>query len=176
MGYRLRLGRIAKTEREKYRGKTLEEAQAMMDEDEALYRPHAHTQLYEIGKYVNFSEGAEPFYDFELDEDEFKIVNKEWLKALIQEYHDRIWYTYASLAKGEGECLEDPDAPRKFLLKRAREWGRSFNLLPYYLDQPPEKCDGFLVSSWDIEYAIFNLVYIYRTFDWEKDYLIYSGW
>jgi len=26
------------------------------------------------------------------------------------------------------------------------------------------------------EYAIFNLVYIYRTFDWENDYLIYSGW
>lgn len=54
------------------------------------------------------------------------------------------------------------------------EWNTKWNLRPYYLDQ--DKTDGMISGSWKIEYAIFNLTYIYRTFDFKKDLLIYSAW
>ena len=73
---------------------------------------------------------------------------------------------YERLAKGK-------DDVQVFINSKAREWGNKF-LNPYYLDE--ETTDGAIVKSWEYEYAIFNLVYIYRTFDWENDYLIYSAW
>lgn len=62
---------------------------------------------------------------------------------------------------------------KNHLRGKAEEWSGKY-IRPYYLDE--DNTDGEIVSSWKIEYAIFNLVYIYRTFDWKNDYLIYSGW
>jgi hypothetical protein len=43
--------------------------------------------------------------------------------------------------------------------------------LPYNL----EKKDN-ITTSWKYEYSIFELVYIYKKFDWENDLLIYYGY
>ena len=36
--------------------------------------------------------------------------------------------------------------------------------------------DRELVSSWKYEYAIFNLVNLYKTFDWKRNVMIYYGY
>ena len=173
MGYRSRLGKITKTEKERFSGKSSEDVEAMLSEDEAPYRLETHTELYEIGKYADYGEHTTPFYAFDIYkefESEFAIMGKEGLKAIITSYHEKILKNYEELRKGT-ESVEN------FLNSRIREWGEKcgeWNMLPYYLDE--ERTDGEIVKSWQDEYAIFNLVYIYRTFDWENDYLIYSAW
>ena len=169
MGYRARLGRVAKKEKERFVGKSYEEVKTMLLNEGAPYRPDFHIQLYELGKYFNFTKGTKSFYAFDIEKvcgAEFFIMSKEELKELIEECHDIIYQNYAHLLQGNRDIQE-------FLASRVREWCAKF-LTPYYLDQ--EKTDGEIVCSWQYEYAIFNLVYIYRTFNWEKDYLIYSAW
>ena len=56
----------------------------------------------------------------------------------------------------------------------AIEWGVTGfldEMVPYSLDPNRE-----LVSSWKYEYAIFNLVLLYRTFDWKSNIMIYYGY
>ena len=172
MGYRLRLGKVAKKVHDHFKGLSKEEAEKLIEEDRALYRPQFHEELYELGKYVDYNKNFENFYDFEIEENEFKIVTKEGLKSIIDEYHNNILLNYTDML-----CIASSDNREKlitFLRSREREWSKKFDMLPYYLDQ--EETDGAIVSSWQYEYAIFNLVHIYRFFDWENDYLIYSGW
>lgn len=175
MGYRLKLGKIPKSEKPRFHGKNSTDSQAMIGEDESLYYPPAHTQLFELGKYVTYEEHTYPFYSFDIYdeyESDFLIMTKAGLKTVIKEYHEKIRRNYQDLL-----WANDSEGTNDFLRSRAREWSRNvFGLCPYYLDQPPERSDGMMAASWQYEYSIFNLVYIYRTFDWENDYLIYSGW
>jgi hypothetical protein len=171
MGYRLRLGKIPKTEKQKYSGMTEDDVWALLEpQDDAPYRPPNHTELYELGKYVNYADHVSNFYDFELGDCEFWIMSKDGLLAIIQDYHKKIHDHYKDL-------LEEKEDRENFLRSRVREWDapeKNFGIRPYYLDE--EHVDGEVVRSWQYEYAIFNLTYIYRHFDWENDYLIYSGW
>jgi ribosomal protein S10 len=61
--------------------------------------------------------------------------------------------------------------------RKADEWGGYFGIESHlYIDEPIDKRDGMLTRSWTREYSVFNLLYIYNTFDWENDYLIYNAW
>lgn len=33
-----------------------------------------------------------------------------------------------------------------------------------------------LTKAWDYEYSIFQLLYIYKTFNWKKDVMYITGW
>lgn len=48
------------------------------------------------------------------------------------------------------------------------EWLR---LTPYNLDEGDE-----ITTSWKYEYSIFELVRIYKTFDWKNNVMIYYGY
>jgi hypothetical protein len=190
MGYRLKVGKVSKADYELYKDLTEEEFYKLLDptakwDDEeeywdanvSMYYPPFHTQLYEIGKYVDYSEGLDEFYTREHDwqgDSEFKIATKEWLKALINGYADDVhkWY------KEQLDLIRNPKAYTKsavetFYMEQARHWEQRFVPM-FYLDE--ERTDGNITPSWSKEYAIFNLVEIYRNFDWENDLLIYSGW
>jgi len=172
MGYRSRLGRINKSEREKYRGKTSDQVYKMIDEDYSPYRLKEHEQLYEMGKDCDFKIKPDQFYDFDVYEEyesEFHILSKAGLRQIIDEYHEIILKSY----KDDVEC-NDFGKIKINIKSKFDEWNKQFNLLPYYLDN--EHTDGYITPSWMYEYAIFNLVYIYKSFDWENDYLIYSAW
>lgn len=169
MGYRARLGKIPKKEKDKFDGKNYDESKKLLSEGRRIHTPDSYTQLIELGKYFNFKKGEINFYSFDIYkecESEFYIMTKENLKELIYDYHENIHIMYERLAKG----LDDR---QKFLNSKVREWDNKF-IDPYYLDE--EDTDGEIVKSWSYEYSIFNLVYIYRTFDWKNDYLIYSAW
>ena len=53
-----------------------------------------------------------------------------------------------------------------------QEWGVGLfdHMRPYDLE------GDSLVTSWKYEYAVFELVRIYKTFDWKKNVMIYYGW
>lgn len=174
MGYRIRLGKVNKKEAENWRNKSFEELQAFYENrSDSMYYPEYHTELYEMGKYINYKDGRSPFYlNFDVDKQcgsEFDILSKEGLGLIIEETRKEVESFLKTLL--EKEDIKDY---KKYVERKLDEWQGKFGLKPYYLDQ--EKTDGAIVSSWDWEYSIFNLVYIYRFFDWENDYLIYSGW
>ena len=171
MGYRVRLGSVPKWYRQRcvdVRSDEEWDEKFNQHENHASYRPDVYQELYEIGKYVHFSDKMEDFYNFSLEEVEFKVCTKEDLKRIIQWYHDEILEYYQSLGTSKGA---DFDSHKRTMLS---EWNRSFKSAPYFLDE--DYTDGYIARSWKLEYTIFNLVYIYRTFDFDKEYLIYSGW
>jgi hypothetical protein len=175
MGYRIRLGKVNKQEAEKWRHKPLKELNDFYNEDRAdsMYYPEYHTELYEIGKYVSYENGREPYYTkFEVykeKESEFDILSKEGLGSIIEEYRKETEKYLKELLKSN-----DIEKYKEHIERKLTEWQGKFGLRPYYLDE--QNTDGPIVASWYLEYAIFNLVHIYRFFDWENDYLIYSGW
>lgn len=179
---------------------------AGLSEGEGVYRclPE-YTELYEIGKYVDHSVNTIPFFKFDLPENDFSIASREWLLDLIEQYRVKIhaWYDFLNQAiiekripKGcsvPSECktingamyslnkefVEDsaygPHSPVAELYgqieKRVTLWSEKF-VKPYVLEEDSKE----LTNDWSYEYAIFNLLHILHTFDWENDYMIYSGW
>lgn len=193
MGYRIRLGKVPKSKKEEmssitqemYSNHYNEENDEYLlwyskafGEDCAPYRPEWHTELYELGKYVEYPQHRLPFYNFKLDDSEFDILTKEGLKAIIEEFRNDVHEHYKSVLNAAMDREYNKVAEQgviAHLQSHVWEWeGKYFN--PYYLDEPKENKDGALVRSWKKEYCIFNLVYIYQHFDWENDYLIISGW
>lgn len=198
MGYRSRLGRVKKTERDKFMGLSHDEADETLEEyfdpnsardAGALYRPYFHEQFIELGKYCQFDIAPEPFYDgFNIQEEceaEFHILTKQGLKQIIREYHKAVEEHYQELrTKMDSNDPNDIHDVKIFLSNRQREWdleksdsyAHVCEMSPYYLDSDDSKRDGFIARSWNYEYQVFNLSYIYSTFDWDNDYLIYSAW
>src|SRR6056297_1574371 len=151
MGYRVRLGKVKKIDREEFRDKSVHEVLDIFIKYnyEQIHNPTFHEQLFELGKYVDFNKNFEGFYDFNIYEEfevEFQIMKKEDLKRIIQEYHEIIWENYINLLKGEGYCLDDPDCINDFLKDRVRAWSNP-KFLPYRLDESPG-CDGEIAKSW----------------------------
>lgn len=171
MGYRARLGKIAKSMKDSY-AFILNSDDWVETNHDTYYRPNCHTELYELGKYLNTPEHLTPFYNFETDDNEFHILSKEGLAVLIKSYAEDVAIHYLSLLD-QIENLDTIDVVRRSLKTHANMWS---NQRPYYLDEPHEQKDGAMSPSFLKEYCIFNLVYIYQTFDWENDYLIYSGY
>ena len=197
MGYRSRLGRVAKVERDRYLNRSHEDCTEILEqrypnECPALYRPPFHEQFIELGKYCEFAITPEPFYNGfnleEAEECEFHILTKDGLKQIIREYHDNVQKNYEEhVAALEGDDPLAKEVALQFLKDRAREWNieqtdryleapHPFEMMPYYLDTEENKRDGSIARSWQYEYQIFNLTYIYSSFDWENDFLIYSAW
>ena len=59
------------------------------------------------------------------------------------------------------------------LFHHVRDFSTEWNYLtPYDLDDGKE-C---ITSSWKYEYGIFELVRIYKRFDWKKNVMVYYGY
>ena len=70
----------------------------------------------------------------------------------------------------ENEEAGNPDA---LASRVVHSWsGKYFGILPVDLDESRERITG----DWSYEYAIFELVRLYKVFDWENDDLVLEGW
>ena len=149
------------------------------------------TELYELGKYseIGFnleSERPSLFVSEELKERYsnygFALLTKDDFKAVIEAYRQKIIDWLQSLLNPE----DDPIIPSE-LSKEERKrltieheiqnkidsWsGKYFGISPIDLDESRERITG----DWSYEYAIFELVRLYKIFDWENDDLVLVGW
>jgi len=178
--------------------------------------------LFNFGKYTEFNPPKKSMKHFfkkkELQEtyseNEFYVVNKEFLAYLIENYTNKIKAYYKEMLSPfftEDKTHETyvdykpkeflnsikteygfPDNKYKFDFSKitddeqtaffkiiehirsfASEWGINtpFDMLPYNLERKDE-----ITTSWKFEYEIFELVRIYKSFDWKRNVMFYYGY
>lgn len=99
---------------------------------------------------------------------EFYIIGQDGLKAIIEANHQKILNFYQDIFKPESTGAAE--AHCRMMMK---EWEiNQFGVVPYdlRLDSPD------IVSSWKIEYQIFELVRIYKSIDYNKYEVCITGW
>lgn len=132
-------------------------------------------------------------------EEEFMVVTKQFLAYIIESYALKIQYYYENMMQSfsqDAEYLDkldheyDSDYNRNYILditeatteqKKALykcyehvksmsfEWRKGRR--NYNLDEGSE-----LTHSWKFEYGIYELIKIYKTFDWGKNVMVYYGY
>jgi hypothetical protein len=154
-------------------------------------------ELYEIGKAWDFDDttNISRFFTHEMSWEgdmEFSIANKEFLLGIIENYKQKIisyhedLYNY--MAKLDPKVLREYklkrivdeekvmpekdsdhalDKVKEYFKEKVWEWKQ---LIPFDLNDSQS-----ITTSWKFEYVIFELVRIYKTFDWENNLLIWSG-
>lgn len=189
MGYRYRLGKITKKERDKYITSDYKEVIKLTnihkEEDYSLHTLPEHHELLIIDFPKKFNAVfIKPFFEkFNLNDmngHEFNIMTKEGLKSLIDHYHNEI----TSNLKRELKQIEDEPRSAEFLIRQKIEkWNFKIQnklITPYILKNDDQHIldlqDGQIAVDGCLEYQIFNLVFIYNTFDWENNFLILNGW
>lgn len=148
-------------------------------------------ELYELGKHseIGFkleSERPSLFTSDKLKERYsdygFALLTKDDFKSVIEFYRQKIADWFKSL-------LEIKDSSR-FTAEFTKEqyqfemlkmevqdkidsWsGKYFGISPIDLNDDKERITG----DWSYEYAIFELVRVYKSFDWENNELVLVGW
>lgn len=148
-------------------------------------------ELYELGKYseIGFklaSERPSVFTSKELKERYsdygFALLTKDDFKAIIEFYRQKIIDWLKSLLDHEDGIMVtsklSKEEKKNLLLEHAAKnkldsWsGKYFRISPIDLDESRECITG----DWSYEYAIFELVRLYKVFDWENDDLVLMGW
>ena len=214
MGYRTYIGSLPKEEHEKIKGMGLKELFAHMGEewsDDREERGYISTsdiaanELHELGKYVDQFDPSlfSPVFEKEetqgyfSEEQDFHLVGKEFLEAVINMYRDNVRRNYKNIleslydetGKPKAPFLRDINSPimnkaeihgihdaLQQVKSMASEWGIATwgqmddGDVPYRLDRGDE-----ITNSWKYEYVIFELVRIYKSFDWENNIMIYHG-
>ena len=149
------------------------------------------TELYELGKYSEIafkleSERPSLFTSEELKERYsdygFALLTKDDFKAVIETYRQKIINWLQSLLNPEDDPIipsKLPKEERKHLAieheiqDKIDSWsGKYFGVSPIDLDESRERITG----DWSYEYAIFELVRLYKIFDWGNDDLVLVGW
>lgn len=148
-------------------------------------------ELYELGKYseIGFkleSERPSVFTSEELKErysdDGFTLLTKDDFKSVIEADRQKIVDWLQSLLNPDKSQVTAPNLSKEE--RKHLEWkyeiedkldkwsGKYFGISPIDLDESRERITG----DWSYEYAIFELVRVYKAFDWENDELVLIGW
>lgn len=176
MGYHQRLARIPKTTKNEVSGLNLELVQARYDIDTIRELPHYEELIY-LGDIKDIS--GTPFFDFNIEDYgyEFSILTKDDLKNIIEQYYKHVQNEFTNLKElltplCKNEQI-DYGAIVSHIYSKFQIWGDSgMNWRPYNLNENREN----IVDSNRYEYDVFDLVRILKSFDFENDYLILSGW
>lgn len=189
MGYRLYLGKIKTQEIEEIRQSDYNELllkyNDLTNPDEDLYLPGPYRlipdTLYCLGKGIDYLDklrefGSEIFTfpeaeDYYYDYDFFSIT-KEGLLLIIDTYRQKVADCYKVLAYSYDIFgVEVTTTPELFIKQRAESWNET-RYCNYNLDLTKKN----IVTSWDYEYAVFELVYILKSIDFENETLVIYGY
>lgn len=148
-------------------------------------------ELYDLGKYseIGFKlESKRPslFTSKELKErysdDGFALLTKDDFKAVIETYRQKIVNWLQSILNVDDRiCFSEELTKEQYQFEELKRevqdkidsWsGKYFGISPIDLDESRERITG----DWSYEYAIFELVRVYKAFDWENDDLVLVGW
>ncbi len=163
----------------------------------------ASTTHYELGKYVD-SFYTKFFKDVFLnketqkhftEESDFYIVEKEFLLVVIEYYKGKVKDYYRDLlepffegTESKAPFMKSKDAPITEgeltgiynMITHVRDMGMEWGVAGWFEDSTPynlkDSESSKIVTSWKYEYAIFQLVHLYHTFDWKRNVMIYYGY
>ncbi len=161
----------------------------------------AYNKHYELGKYVDqfdkkffktVFKNKETQKHF-TEEHDFYLVEKEFVEELIKYYTEKIRTYYRNMLEpffggsevkaGFMKTKETPITVEEVggifeLIDHVRSMAIEWGVASWFHDSTPFNLnhDRELVGSWKYEYAIFNLVNLYRTFDWKRNVMIYYGY
>ena len=133
------------------------------------YEDNIITELYELGKDVDndLVEGLIVVSSFDEDKDiEFKIIDIESIPKIVSYYAKKHLNFLKSLKDGTSERYNF----ESYIDSQIRSWSEP-RIFIYDDFKGREK----LVSSWDYQYEIFDLIRIYKTFNSENNLLIWTG-
>lgn len=182
MGYKNYLGYISEFEYKQIKNLTNEQLFKFKNLDinhDYLSGRKLVTQLFEFGKYVDYGNFTKNkfFNNKELNDSfnedgEFVITDKSCLEYFINLYNEKIKEYYLNLSKGIEEYdklnTEQLNSITSHIISMNSEW----NILkPFNLEKGEE-----ITTSWKFEYEIFELIRIYKSFNYKKNYLVYYGW
>ncbi len=151
-------------------------------EDDPPYMPvyHLGKELYCFGKYVDWAftmqgKNESIFSTEELQEhyEDYRpvICSQEDFFSVIDIYRKKIASYLESLLSDEKDMPSEQKCKRD-IEERFDLWE---NCMGYYtVDTDLKK--SYITSSWLYEYSIFELVRLYKTFDWDNDALVLIGW
>lgn len=98
------------------------------------------------------------------------ILSKEGLLYIINEAINIVKYTLESGLKDKDDKYYNMFATPDYLIKR------DINELSFNLYNVNDNKDDYqLTESWQWRYGIFNLIYLYKVFDWDKNNLVLIG-
>ncbi len=174
MGYRLYLGQISKEEHDKAQKMSYpylcekygDKGQDFVSVYQIVKELHGFGKYYEVDteKYNHFFANKELQEHF--SDNDFWVVDRDFLLGIIEKERKEMaeWYEECK-SKTHEELIFQAES-------HASEWRGDFGVCPYNLDLSKPH----LVDSWKRDYAIFDLIRIYKSFDFEKNVLVYYGW
>lgn len=160
--------------------------------------------LYEFGKWTEFEPpkgSIKPFFKkkdvqkYWGEEHDFYVATPDFLRYVIEHYTLKIKNYHREMLSpffdekgsvihplcksGDIESLTKDDIPKIFEVINhvhsfATEWGEMTflsDMLPYNLNKGES-----VTTSWKYEYSLFELIRIYKTFDWKRNVLVYYGY
>lgn len=199
MGFRIYLGTIEKDKHKeitdftrvelvKYMigcGIDLDLEEGQKSEDAYLSLPTdllKNENLYELGSNVDlFGISLEPFFtNQELEEHyngdyTFKILTKEGFMEILEEYQKRVTKMFETMMYNfdiigtEQKAIENA---KLFFRKKFRTWQQKSyaNIIDTNLTTPE------ITTSWEYEYAIFELTRILKSIDWDNEEVVIYGY
>jgi len=201
MGYRTYIAEISKTEWEKVTDLSIEELRKLHDEDPEdgwVSMSDICKELYEFGKYTEFDDSKfyTPFFrnkktqDYYDGDHDFHIVGKDFFEHLITHYSNNVRKYYDEMLKSFwnpetkdfnldlSELTPEYKKSLYLCVEHCRSMAMEWGVATWWGKEDPfnlEKGDS-ITTSWKYEYSIFELVRLYKSFDWENNLLIYYGY
>lgn len=191
MGYRNYIGVIPKKEYNKIKSLTKEDFfklnKITVDDDGDMsdwVSPYEICkELYEFGKYCDFKTKGLTLQFFKKKDlhelynidGELLVVKKEFLEHVIENYHEKIKSYYLKLLDGVDAKDEATFTNQKFyelyehIKTMSIDW---IQLKNFDLHDGKES----ITRSWKYEYGLFELIRIYKSFDWKKNVMAYYGY
>jgi hypothetical protein len=181
MSYRVRIGKFPKNKYKKYKNKSYENLENAYGEDDGsgdlFYNFASPSEFIELeyisGIVYDDKDNWKSFYSFDLKklrDYEFYILTKENLKNMIDQLSKEVYQIY-------NEAYQNFDNKRgqssiaSIIMAKRNDWSTE-----YYNHLDFKEDSQLLSNSGSLEYVVLNLVNIYKLFNWEDDYLIFSGW
>lgn len=190
MGYRHYFYKVSKDMVEKVKNMTIDEineyaksCDCYYECDITLYKDKFldKKEIFEFGKVRDdlvdrIEKFGEPLFADSKTQDYLNyydpyIIRKEGLVEAINIYTEKVQNYYEDLLKAD-DVFEALTSINKITDEVK---GKIFEISNFGIINTEEDCD-YLTDSWLYEYSIFNLGYILKTFDFDKDCLLLFGW
>ena len=138
--------------------------------------------LFEFGKYYGNSDEMYKHGDSLFTSDELNeyysdygaiVIDEEGLLCAIEWNRQKVCGIYQDLLRETSDDVFDKRSQTDRFICHANEYLRWWN--GHGPGNLSKDCDS-IVDSWLYEHVYFDLVRIYKTFDWENSSMIFMGW